>query len=148
MNPLDSLTLPQWWLLAGLGSGCLGLVSGYCHSVQYPAFKDVTESAFVRFHQRHATGTGIWVLGPLALLPIAAAMLVVLAPGWPSATLMTMMIIGHAATFLVAAPCHGRLSQAVCPRVFSRLMIANLVRTIAWLAGAVLAFSMVWPALR
>jgi hypothetical protein len=108
--------------------------------VHYPLLACVGPGAFAEYHRRHAQRT-TWVVAPLMLAEAVTA-------GWLAATLHTdarawinaaLVAACWGVTFGRSVPQHARLSAGFDAGVWRALLTWHWVRTLAWIAHAVLA---------
>ncbi|MFN0133352.1 MAG: hypothetical protein ACKVW3_12600 [Phycisphaerales bacterium] len=112
--------------------------------VHYPLMGAVPPHAFSAYatsHQRRTT----WVVGPVMLIEVSSALLLVRAPQenftgtmlpWIGLALLVLIWVS---TFAVQVPLHARLASGFDRAVWSRLVATNWVRTIAWTVRGIIA---------
>lgn len=125
------------------------------HTVHYPLFAEVGPATYEAFQAAHVER-----IGRLLLLPWLAEGLTLLALMWlafvgglermrvPVAIGAVMMAVVLVISGVWSAPAHGELSDGFDAAVHDRLMVANLVRTLAWTARGICAAWIVfllWP---
>lgn len=113
--------------------------------VHYPLFAMVDAAGWTRYeaeHQRRIT----WIVAPLMLANVALAAALLADGGLDrGAAVLNAVLAGgvFAATGVVYAPLHGRLSGAHAPDLVARLVRLNWARTIAWTAQVAVAVALV-----
>ena len=121
------------WFLTGL--------IWFVHVVHYPLFDGVGEAEFSAWHARHVKQTGLVVILPMLIeLGTAIALVATPPPGMRNAAIagLVLLAVVWAATFLGAVPAHDKLSSGFDAVTHKRLLTADLIRTVAWSARAVL----------
>jgi hypothetical protein len=112
--------------------------------VHYPLMGAVPPHAFSAYatsHQRRTT----WVVGPVMLIEVSSALLLVRAPrGEFTGTLLpwigvALLVLIWASTFAVQVPLHARLASGFDRAVWHRLVATNWLRTIAWTVRGIIA---------
>lgn len=132
----------EWVLMTHAASTAMmaGLI-WFVQIVHYPMFALVGSDAFARYeatHQRRTT----WVVGPLMLVELVTAVLVVIEPAehatlaWVGLWLLVLVWISTAA---VQVPLHRRLERGPNKTAVRSLVRSNWVRTVAWTGRAVIA---------
>jgi uncharacterized membrane protein len=142
----------NWVLL--LHAGATALMAGliwFVQVVHYPLMAmvggdDAARRRYALEHQRRTT----WIVAPVMLVEsVAAAVLLVLAPGWLTAAGAVLLAVIWASTFWVQVPLHGRLAAAVSNEaqgpMIARLVMTNWVRTAAWTLRLVLSLVLLGP---
>lgn len=109
--------------------------------VQYPGFRQVPIEAFPTYHAHHCRRIA-WVVGPLMLAELAAAIVLMVRPG-PLPPDLQRMILGCVllvwfSTATLQVPLHRRLALAATRADMDRLVATNWLRTGAWSAKAML----------
>ena len=112
--------------------------------VVYPQFARVPSEAFAPYHDAHARLITYVVL-PFMLVELFASVRAawVPEPGISAASAwvgLGLVGLAWAVTGLVAVPLHDRLSQGFDAALLDRLLLANAVRTAAWVLRAGLLF--------
>jgi hypothetical protein len=109
------------------------------HTVHYPLFAEVGTAAYPAFQAAHVDRIGRLLALPWALEGVSAAVLVAVSLWGGYRSLRVPAVLGALAMGVVlvisgfwSAPAHGDLANGFDAAVHSRLMDANLVRTIAW----------------
>ena len=114
--------------------------------VHYPLFAAVPAEGFRRYESLHTRRT-TWVVGPLMLVELATALLLLVTPAGTAAPWLTglgalLLAVIWGATFALQVPCHRALAAGFERRSHRRLVISNWVRTAAWSARAALALGL------
>lgn len=117
--------------------------------VHYPLFGQVGASSFGAYHAAH-THLITWVVGPLMLVEVAAAGLLLASrpaavPGWAVWVGAGLLALIWGSTALVQVPLHGALSGGFDEATHRWLVQSNWIRTAAWSARGALAL---WMAAR
>ena len=138
-------------LNTGLALVLLGLILTV-QFVHYPAFADVGDQAFSRFHMLHSQRITLLV-GPLMVAEALAALLLVAArpdalPAWAAWAAGILVVVIWLDTALWAVPLHMKLEGGLDPELVTQLLRANALRAWAWLARAVLLTVFLARALR
>jgi hypothetical protein len=117
--------------------------------VHYPLFSRVGSEKFSLYSEAHSRLT-TYVVGPPMLVEAATALLLVIRR--PDTVPMAAPLIGLAlvvivwlSTALLQVPRHTTLGSGFDRRAWSRLVLSNWVRTLAWSARGVLVL---WMAAR
>lgn len=119
-----------WWL-AGLGATV--------QATAYPAFADVAPASWAAHHAAHSRRI-TYAVGPAWVVQGAAtAWWLVSDFGLLSVVHAVAALAGVLLTVGLAVPAHRRLSAGFTPGVHRDLLRANLIRTVAFLAAAVVA---------
>ena len=112
------------------------------HTVHYPLFAEVGADAYIGFQASHVERIGRLLLLPWLIEGVSAAALLLAA----DRGVRRSAFIGAIAMAVVlvisgfwSAPAHAELADGFDPAVHSRLMAADLVRTIAWTIRGVVA---------
>jgi len=112
------------------------------HTVHYPLFAEVGADAYIGFQASHVERIGRLLLLPWLIEGASAAALLLAA----DRGVRRSAVIGAIAMAVVlvisgfwSAPAHAELADGFDPAVHSRLMTADLVRTIAWTIRGVVA---------
>ena len=109
--------------------------------VAYPQFARVGPSEFPAYHQAHAYLIG-FLVGPLMLVELVAALAWVLEPGdvvarpWAVAGL-GLVALAWGVTGLASVPQHAILERGFDARAHAVLVSTNWLRTFAWTARGV-----------
>lgn len=124
------------------------------HTVHYPLFAHVGETTYVAFQAEHVDRIGKLLLLPWLTEGLTLTALLALAFLGSRKELRIPVFlngIGMAVVLIISgfwsAPAHGELADGFDASVHSRLMTANLIRTLAWtLCGitAVWILAKVW----
>ena len=122
------------------------------HTVHYPLFAYVGESTYPAFQAEHVERIGKlllvpWLLEGLTMLAIGALAFFgqrkdLRLPSLLNGVNMAIVLI---ISGFWSAPAHGDLADGFDPAVHDRLMIANLIRTLAWTLCGV---SAIWILIR
>lgn len=131
-------------LLLLVSAACAWYLSGLCLFVQivhYPLFEFVDRARFISFESQHTRRTGYVVALPMLLELLFGVWLVFAAPQHQ----VSLALIAQAAllgvvwvsTFAFQVPCHAVLARGFDAPAHLRLVRSNWVRTIAWLARAI-----------
>ena len=125
------------------------------HVVHYPLFTKVGDAAFIAYESEHVDRIGKLLFVPWLTEGITLLALLWLAFIVGRRELRTPVFIGAVAMAVVlgisgfwSAPAHGELMKGFDSSVHSRLMTADLIRTLAWTVRgltAVWILSLVWP---
>jgi hypothetical protein len=114
--------------------------------VHYPLFSRVGSEKFSLYSEAHSRLT-TYVVGPPMLVEAATALLLVIRR--PDTVPMAAPLIGLAlvvivwlSTALLQVPRHTTLGSGFDRRAWSRLVLSNWVRTLAWSARGVLVLWM------
>lgn len=139
---------PIWLLLVHAGAtwAMTGLI-WFVQIVHYPLFSRVGEDAFAAYERWHQSRTTL-VVGPLMLVELATALIILAAPptgvpgllAWSGAVLL---IVVWVSTFAVQVPCHARLARDFAARTHRMLVATNWIRTAGWTVRGVLAAVMI-----
>lgn len=107
--------------------------------VQYPGLRLVPAQDFVRYHRHHCATIG-WIVGPLMLGELAAAVGLLLRPApAPAQPLIAGCVaLVWLSTMVLQVPLHRRLSRGRDENALRRLVGTNWLRTAAWSAKAAL----------
>jgi hypothetical protein len=139
----DQLTAQIPMAHAGSTWFMVGLI-WFVQVVHYPLMGAVPPHAFSAYatsHQRRTT----WVVGPVMLIEVSSALLLVRAPqGTFTGTMLpwiglAFLLLVWVSTFAVQVPLHARLASGFDRAVWRRLVATNWVRTIAWTARGIIA---------
>lgn len=139
----DQLTVLIPMAQAGSTWFMVGLI-WFVQIVHYPLMGEVSTDAFPAYakaHQRRTT----WVVGPVMLIELSSALLLVRAPrGEFTGTLLpwigvALLVLIWASTFAVQVPLHARLASGFDRAVWHRLVATNWLRTIAWTVRGIIA---------
>ncbi len=114
--------------------------------VHYPLLDGVGADDFDAYHRRHTTAI-TWVVGPLMLTELGAAVLLLsaapagVAPAllWSGLALVALL---WAITAFVSVPLHQRLGSGFEAAVHRRLVQTNWFRTAGWTVRGALALAM------
>ena len=116
------------------------------HTVHYPLFADVGEATYVEFQAEHVDRIGKLLLLPWLTegLTLVALLALALLGSRKDLRLPTFLNGFAMAVVLIisgfwSAPAHGELADGFDAAVHSRLMTANLIRTLAWTVCGVCA---------
>ena len=108
--------------------------------VHYPLMAEVGDQSFRRYHQRH-TERITHLVGPLMLLELVTALLLLLEPGIlgssTAAVALGLLVFIWISTALIQVPQHHYLGTGQSRNV-AALVAGNWVRTAAWTARSVL----------
>jgi len=113
--------------------------------VHYPLFARVGREGFPGYERQHSART-TWVVAPVMLIELAAAMALLAAPGvprWMSGTGAGLLAVVWLSTFFLQVPRHDELARGFDPAAHARLVRTNWIRTAAWTARGVLSLAMV-----
>ena len=109
------------------------------HTVHYPLFAYVGDSTYVQFQAEHVERIGKLLLLPWLTEGVTLMALLALAlMGSRKDLRVPALLNGFAMAFVLiisgfwSAPAHGELADGFDASVHSRLMTANLIRTLAW----------------
>ena len=109
------------------------------HTVHYPLFAYVGDATYVQFQAEHVERIGKLLLLPWLTEGLTLTALLALAFLGSRKDLRFLMFlngIGMAIVLVISgfwsAPAHGELANGFDASVHSRLMTANLIRTLAW----------------
>ncbi len=124
---------------------CAWFLAGLIWTIQvvhYPLFSRVGREGFAAYEQAHS-GMITPLVGPVMLAELAAAALLVAArpravPAWAAWTLLALVGVIWASTFLVQVPAHGTLARGFDEAAHARLVGSNWIRTAAWTARALI----------
>ena len=124
------------------------------HTVHYPLFAQVGDATYVDFQAEHVERIGRLLLLPWSVEGITAAIILVIAINRRDRELLVPAIVGALAMGVVliisgfwSAPAHSQLADGFDADVHRRLMMADLVRTLAWTirgAAAIWITSLMW----
>jgi hypothetical protein len=125
-------------------------VAWYVQVAHYPLFSMVGESGFAGFHEAHSSRTSLVVIPPMVVEILTSFALVL----DPPAGRTGLAVAGAAlalGTWLVTAPAAALHSQigreGPRPALLSRLVRANLVRTLLWSAHGLVVLLLVAAAI-
>lgn len=140
----------KWILLAHIFATLymVGLI-WFVQLVHYPLFSEVGLENSIRYSDLHQKWT-TWAVGPPMLVEIGTAIWLLRSQtlGISSSLLWAGMIllgIIWLSTAILQVPAHEALSKSFDPKVHSRLVNTNWIRTFAWTARGVLVLMMVAP---
>jgi hypothetical protein len=109
------------------------------HVVHYPLFPKVGDATYVEFQAAHVERIGALLLLPWAVEGITAAAILLAAFVARDRQFLVPAVVGAVAMGVVlavsgfwSAPAHGELADGFDADVHSRLMAADLIRTLAW----------------
>ena len=122
--------LASWWLVG------VGVTVTLVH---YPTFADVSDTRFVAFHSRHATGMTVVVAVPWLLQGVTAALVLFGPFGVTEKLVVVASAVAVALTVLFIVPAHGRLSHGFDAAVFARLTRFDRWRLAAFVTHATAA---------
>jgi len=113
--------------------------------VHYPLFAHVGADRFIEYERGHTRRT-TWIVAPLMLIELAAAVALVIPsglsrgvePGWAWAGLALVAVNWFSTTF-VQVPLHRRLERRFDTDDARRLVQTNWIRTVVWSARAAIA---------
>lgn len=125
----------SWLLLHLVATAVLSGVGWIVQVVVYPAFALVGPSEWPAYHRQHLRRIG-WVVGPPGLVQGVSTAALLLASPWEFAALAVLAAAGVALTLLAAVPAHDGLDA---DRDLSRLLRANLLRSLVWTVATVVA---------
>lgn len=126
MNSLFVIHAATTWCLIGL----IWIIQ----VVHYPLFKNVGETHFVAYHERHMKLI-TWVVGPLMFIEVCSAgMLLLLGErSWLLIASLVPLAFIWLATAFVQVPLHGKLARdGYHTATIDRLVSTNKWRTLAW----------------
>ena len=116
------------------------------HTVHYPLFANVGEATYIEFQAEHVDRIGKLLLLPWLTEGVTLVALLALALLGSRKDLRVPTILNGFAMAVVliisgfwSAPAHGELADGFDAAVHSRLMTANLIRTLAWTVCGVCA---------
>lgn len=120
--------------------------------VHYPLFAQVGEPTYSTYQALHMQRI-TWIVGPVMLVELATAVLLVAGYGpavpppqaWAGLGLLALI---WASTGLLQAPLHTLLTDGFDARWHAWLVRSNWVRTLAWTLRGLLALWMLKPLLR
>ena len=106
--------------------------------VHYPLFDDVGEQHYVNYQQRHQTNI-TYIVGPMMLLELATAIMLVWSPieGVDKSLVYTgigLVVLIWLSTAFIQVPCHEKLVKGFDPAAYRWLVDSNWIRTVAWTA--------------
>lgn len=121
------------------------------HFVHYPLFAFVGDAEYAAFQAEHVERIGRLLLVPWAIEGLCIAALLALVVRAECRYLVVPVILGSACMAMIlgisgflSAPAHGKLADGFDASVHSDLMLADLIRTLAWtVRGAVAAWIVV-----
>jgi hypothetical protein len=140
---LDDLTPLLLRLHAAVTWFLVGLI-WFVQVVHYPLMRSVGSGHFREYERLHRSRTN-FVVAPAMLLELLLAIaLVVLAHrsgdgvilGWVGIVLLAII---WASTFGLQVPLHRELGRGFDGKAWQRLVISNLLRTLAWSSRGVIA---------
>ena len=119
---------------------------------RYPAFADVSPSAFGAFHERHVNSIS-WVVVPLMLAELVSAGWIALHPDssvhpWLAWLGVALVVLVWSSTFFVQVPLHNKLASGFDADTVERLVSTNWVRTVGWSLRGVLVLAIAFFELR
>lgn len=110
--------------------------------VHYPLFARVGAAEWPRYADAHRRATS-FLVAPLMGMELVAAVAIFLARrDLTTAAASSLLGVVWFSTAFVQVPLHQRLSRTFDPAIVRRLVTTNWIRTVAWTARTVLAFSM------
>lgn len=117
--------------------------------VHYPLFGRIPSEGFTSYEQAHTVRTG-WVVAPLMILELAAAVTLPLLKAPVAGTAVYLSALGCLAliwtsTFLIQVPLHGMLEKRHDSSTIRRLVATNWIRTLLWSARLSLLASLLLP---
>lgn len=124
------------FLLTTLTSALMTGLIWFVQIVHYPLFREVGESAFVRYENRHTIRTG-WVVVPIMIPELVFTFWLGVDPPahinpafvW---VLIGLTVIIWLSTGLIQVPLHTRLNREWNPKHHRNLVNSNWIRTICW----------------
>ena len=134
---------------AGATLAMLGLI-WFVQIVHYPLMLQVDSASFTTYERLHTRQTS-WVVGPLMLLELVAAVLLTAVIDAQDTYYLAwigfaLLIVIWLSTMLLQVPCHRGLERAFDPGTIRRLVATNWIRTIAWTGRSVVALILVFQA--
>lgn len=126
------------WIQAIASIALVGLI-WTIQVVHYPLFALVGKETFTEYQHDHMKRI-TWVVGPLMLVEIVAATLIVIAMpqsylAWLGISLVAIIWLS---TVLLQVPCHTILTHSFDAKAHRTLVNTNWIRTVAWtLRGAI-----------
>lgn len=115
--------------------------------VQYPLFNHVGSDEWIAFENAYTTRAG-WVIGPLMLIEVITAVLLVIRKPKQRKLFglnLILLAIIWSSTFFIQVPLHESLSNAWDVEQWKQLVSSNWIRTVFWSARVPL---LVWAAHR
>jgi len=115
--------------------------------VHYPLFSGVGAEGFTAYEAAHQARI-TWVVGPLMLVELAAAVALTAGlgppglPGWMPWAGLALLGVIWASTALLQVPLHTALGAGFDGDAHARLVATNWLRTAAWTLRAALALWM------
>jgi len=144
--PPDALREPILLAHAFATLAMVGLI-WFVQVVHYPLFARVGSESYTAYQTAHMRRTS-FVVGPLMLTELAAALLIVLgdwAPRPIAIAGLVLLAIAWLSTFFLQVPRHAKLERGFDPRAAASLVATNWIRTVAWTARGVLSLTMLTP---
>ena len=129
---LTSITPCLLWVQAAATLALIGLI-WTIQIVHYPLFALVGEEKFSSYQHEHMKRI-TWVVGPLMLVEIAAAILIVIAMPQSYLAWIGIALVGiiWLSTVLLQVPCHTILTHSFDAKAHRTLVNTNWIRTVAW----------------
>ncbi len=117
--------------------------------IHYPLFERVGETEFANYHHQHTEATG-WVVGPPMLVElISSLVLLYFQPtgmigilNWAGMILVTIIWLS---TAFLQIPLHDQLASGFQELSHRRLVLTNIVRTVAWSVHSLILLFQVGP---
>lgn len=112
--------------------------------VHYPLFARVGESGFAAYEQAHARLT-TFVVGPVMVIEaVAAAVLLLFAPGRLIYLSAFLLLVIWLSTALLQVPQHNLLALGFDADAHQFLVQTNWIRTVAWTLRSVLGLYLIY----
>ena len=130
------------WIQAISSIALVGLI-WTIQIVHYPLFSLVGEEKFTAYQHEHMKRI-TWVVGPLMLVEIVAATLIVIVMPQSYLAWLGFSLVGiiWISTVLLQVPCHTILTHSFDSKAHNTLVKTNWIRTIAWTLRGVIVVLM------
>jgi hypothetical protein len=109
--------------------------------LHYPAFADIREERFLKFHAKHSRDI-TFIVAPVMVLELVTAILLAWQFGFSAMTSVNLALVVAlwACTFLISVPVHNLLSTGQNLTYVTRLVRTNWLRTVLWSVRLILLF--------
>ncbi|MBC7538475.1 MAG: hypothetical protein H7281_06620 [Bacteriovorax sp.] len=141
--------MDQHFILKLHFSSTLYMVGVICfiQYIHYPLFSLVGKDQFIHYHAKHIELTSVVIAIPMLVECLTMFYLLAFTPALRVDKFFilsaVLLLIIWMVTFIISVPQHNILGQGFEQKAFHTLVSTNWIRTIAWVARAVILFKFI-----